>query len=245
MKIIKPLILLFATCSFSILIAQDYERIDATIQLYPERFESVEQLSRFISRDFKTEEEKLRGIYTWLIHNVSYDPDQYRSFNYTFKNYRERNTKEEKNRKRIIQHTLQTGKAVCEGYAMLFERLCELQGIQNYLVRGDVKNNFNDIGREYKRSHMWNVAYIEGKPYLFDPTWGAGRFNKVFIKEPTYYYYKTPPKLFIKNHYPDLIEDSFLEIHYSKQFFSKMPLIINKDMTYDDLLSPKKRNYFT
>ena len=105
---------------FGEVFSQDYERVDATIELYPERFDSPEEFSKFLTRDFSTEEETVRAIYTWLIHNVSYDPEEYKKFNYSFTNYRERNQKEEKTRKKIILRTLQKGVAVCEGYAMVF-----------------------------------------------------------------------------------------------------------------------------
>ena len=218
--------------------AQDYERVDATILLYPESFDSPEQLSKFIGRDFKTEEDKVRGIYSWIIQNIAYEPDEFKQFNYNFKDYRERNEKEEKTREKIIKRTLQKGIAVCEGYAMLFEKLCELQGISNYLVRGDIKTNFNDIGRPFKRSHMWNVAVIDGKPYLFDPTWGAGRYNGKFIKDPSYFYYKTEPELFLKTHYPSMYEDAFVDMILTKEVFSAMPLIILKDLKFNHIERP-------
>ncbi len=220
--------------------AQDFETVDATIQLYPERFNNAEELSSFISRDFISEEDKVRAIYGWIINNVAYDPDEYKQFNYNFKNYRERNLKEEQTREKIIQRTLKKGKAVCEGYSMLFEKLCELQGISSYLVRGDVKNNFSDIGREFKKIHMWNVVYIDEQPFLFDPTWGAGKFTDVFIKEPSYYYYKIRPELLIKTHYPEVVSDAFLTLNYSKQFFSKLPLVIKRDLLLSDVVSPKE-----
>ncbi|WP_147278492.1 transglutaminase domain-containing protein [Marinirhabdus gelatinilytica] len=222
-----------------VLQAQDFSQVDATIKFYPKSFDEVTELSDFIARDFKTDEEKVRAIYGWIIHNVAYDLDEYDVFNYKFKNYRERNAKEEITRIKIIQRTLQKGVAVCEGYAMLFEKLCELQGIQNYLVRGDIKTSFKDIGRSFQKIHMWNVAYINGEPFLFDPTWGAGKYNQRFIKEPSYYWYKTEPKLFIKSHYPDLVEDTFLEINISKQVFARLPLIIKKDLLVTDVLTPK------
>jgi len=217
---------------------QDYQQIDASILMYPESFDSPEQLSKFISRDFVTEEEKVRAIYNWIILNISYDPDEYKQFNYNFKNYRERNEKEKKTREKIIVRTLQKGIAVCEGYAMLFEKLCELQGISNYLVRGDIKTNFNDIGRPFKNSHMWNVAVIDGNPYLFDPTWGAGRYNRKFIKEPSYFYYKAEPELFIKTHYPSILEDAFIDQIISREVFAELPLIISESLRIEDVVFP-------
>lgn len=228
-------ILLFLNCT---LYAQDYSQVDATIELYPDRFESPEKFSQFLTRDFNSEEEKVRAIYTWIIKNVSYDPDEYKKFDFKFKNYRERNLKEEKTREKIIKRTLKTGVAVCEGYALLFEKLCELQGITNYLVRGDTKSTFKDIGRNFDTNHMWNVALIDGQAHLFDPTWGAGRFNGKFIKDPTYFYYKTPPELFFNTHYPDMYEDAFMDQLISKEVFANLPLIIVKDLTIDDVELP-------
>ncbi len=220
--------------------AQDYDRVDAILTMYPETFDSTEKLSKFITRDFASEEDKVRAIYTWIIQNIAYDPEEYKKFDYTFTNYRERNEKDEKLRAKIIERTLQKGIAVCEGYAMLFEKLCELQGIKNYLVRGDIKASFQDIGRPFKRVHMWNVVTIDGKPYLFDPTWGAGKYNGKFIKEPTYFYYKTPPELFIKTHYPDMAEDTFLDTILSREQFSERPLIIEQNLLAADIESPSK-----
>lgn len=218
--------------------AQDVAQIDATIQFYPNQFNDVSKLSQLISRDFTTEEEKVRAIYGWIINNVAYEPSEYEVFNYSFKDYRERNSKEENTRNKTIQRTLQKGIAVCEGYAMLFEKLCELQGIQNYLVRGDIKTSFDDIGREFKRVHMWNVVYIEGRPYLIDATWGAGKYNGGFIKEPSYDWYKTDPAIFVKSHYPDLVEDALLDFQFSRELFSRLPLIIHKSLRIEDVKRP-------
>ena len=236
----KNVVLIFLLCVLTnALQAQSFEQVDATIKFYPKSFDEVTELSNFITRDFTTDEEKVRAIYGWIIHNVRYDPDEYDVFNYKFKNYRERNAKEEVTRKKIIRRTIQKGVAVCEGYSMLFEKLLELQGIQSYLVRGDIKTNFKDIGRPFQKIHMWNVAYLNNQPYLFDPTWGAGKYNQRFIKEPSYYWYKTQPEQFIKTHYPDLVEDAFLDINVSKQTFAKYPLVIQKDMVIDDVVTPR------
>ena len=218
--------------------AQDFERIDATILLYPKTFNAPEDLSRFITRDFVTDEEKVRAMYSWIVQNIAYEPDEYKQFDFKFKNYRERNQKEEKTREKVIRRTLQKGIAVCEGYAMLLEKLCELQGISNYLVRGDTKSNFDDIGRPFAKNHMWNVIFIEGKPFLFDPTWGAGRYNGKFIKEPSYFYYKTPPDLFFKTHYPEMLEDAYIDKIVSREVFSSMPLIISEKLKIEDVESP-------
>ena len=231
-KILNCVLLILLT---SIAFAQDLVRVDATIQLYPERFDSTDGLTAMITRDFISEEDKIRAIYGWIINNVAYDPEEYKKFNYSFKNYRERNAKEEKTRKQIIARTISRGVAVCEGYAMLFEKLCSDQGITNYLVRGDIKSNFNDIGRPFNKSHMWNVAYIDGKPHLFDPTWGAGKYNGKFIKDPSWYFYKADPRHFVKTHFPDVDEDTLLEAMVSREMYRSWPIVIDQELTLEDL----------
>ncbi|GEQ84513.1 hypothetical protein ULMS_00210 [Patiriisocius marinistellae] len=237
-KRVKFLLLFVATAFSWSVYSQNNDQVDATIQLYPTTVDSAEVLSTFITRDFTSEEDKVRAIYTWLINNVAYDPSEYKNFNYSFKNYRERNKKEEKSRKQIIKRTLQTGKAVCEGYAMVFEKLCQLQGIDNYLVRGDTKTSFTDIGRPFANNHMWNVAVINGTSFLFDATWGAGKFIGSFIKEPTYKYYKAAPKKLINTHYPAFFEDAFVETEITKEMFSNRPIIIGGFLEIDDIIEP-------
>jgi hypothetical protein len=213
--------------------------VDASLQLYPSSFREASELSAMIGRDFLHKEEQLRAIYGWIINNIAYDPAEYRRFDYSFKNYRERNKKEEKTRQQIIRYTIREGKAVCEGYAMLFEKLCNDLGIENYLVRGDIKTHFNDIGRPFKRIHMWNIAFLNGKPFLFDTTWGAGKYRDRFIKEPSYFYYKTPPELFVNTHFPAIDGDSLVKEPASREDFQSWPLIIAQGLSIDKVVSPK------
>jgi hypothetical protein len=223
---LRSVALYFFIATAATVCAQDFDRTDATIQLYPETFDEVAQFDRFLSRDFNTDEEKVRAIYSWLINNISYDPDAYKLFNYNFKDYRERNQKEERSRKKIIEHTLRTGKAVCEGYAMTFEKLLTLQGIDNYLIQGDTKTHFKDIDRKFDLSHMWNAIKIDDSWYLFDTTWGAGKYTSKFVKEPSYYYYQIAPSEFIKTHYPEDITDAFVANPPAFETFSQQPIYI-------------------
>jgi hypothetical protein len=47
----KLLVLFFSFLSISAF-AQDYERVDAIISMYPNTFDNPEKLSKFIARDF-------------------------------------------------------------------------------------------------------------------------------------------------------------------------------------------------
>lgn len=217
--------------SSTIVLSQDYTKVDATVSFYPEHFASDQALAAQIKNDFTNPKEQVRAGYSWLIHNVAYEPKEYYTYKFQYRILEERNEKMAETREAIIERTLQQGVAVCEGYALTLERLCELLGIQAYVVRGDTKTQPSDIGRPFDKNHMWMVAIIEEKPMLLDPTWGAGRYNGTFIKSPSYDYYDTPAAQFIKSHYPEVFDDAYVDVNLSKEAFSKQPLVIDKQLT--------------
>lgn len=53
------------------------------------------------------------------------------------------------------------GKAVCEGYAIAFQRLMEAMGIPCYIATGVVKGE----------GHAWNLVQLNGQWYHLDVTW--------------------------------------------------------------------------
>ena len=58
------------------------------------------------------------------------------------------------------------GKAVCEGYAMALDYLCEKAGIYSLLISGESTNSSG-----VTQSHIWNKIQLDGKWYNFDVTW--------------------------------------------------------------------------
>ena len=61
---------------------------------------------------------------------------------------------------------LVNGSASCEGYAKAAKLLLDKAGIENYVITGTAKRE--DGASE---GHMWNVVFIDGKPYNLDLTW--------------------------------------------------------------------------
>lgn len=61
---------------------------------------------------------------------------------------------------------LVSGEAVCEGYAKAAQLLLMRMGVKNYLITGNAvdKQGVSEL-------HMWNVVYVDGKPYHLDVTW--------------------------------------------------------------------------
>jgi hypothetical protein len=111
-------------------------------------------------------------------------------------------------------------------------------GINGYIVRGDTKTRVSDIERAFDKNHMWVVAVVNQKAMLFDPTWGAGRYNETFIKAPSYFYFNTPHEQFLNTHMPEVFDDAYVNFRLSRENFSKRPLLIQKGLAHSDI-APK------
>ena len=71
------------------------------------------------------------------------------------------------------------GKAVCEGYAMALDYLCEKAGIYSLLISGESTNSAGTV-----QSHIWNKIRLDGKWYNFDTTWDdpVSSFGEGYIR---------------------------------------------------------------
>ena len=68
-----------------------------------------------------------------------------------------------------------TGKAVCQGYAVLFYRLCKEAGLSVRIISGTGNGG----------AHAWNIVRIGSKYYNVDCTWdgqGAATYNNFLLK---------------------------------------------------------------
>ena len=95
----------------------------------------TEELADEICTDCKTDEDKIKAIYQWIIHNFDYDYD-YNAFIQYFN----------------VRQTLHTRKGVCYDLSNLFAALCRSQNIPCYVVDG--------VSYESAAQHTWNrVCY--------------------------------------------------------------------------------------
>lgn len=111
------------------------------------------ELADEICADCNTDEEKVKAIYKWMIHNFDYDYEcepfvQY--FN--------------------VRKTLSTRKGICYDFAHLFASLCRSQNIPCYVVDGTPYNPATYC-------HTWNRVYFNGSWRNMDVT-----FDTVQIK---------------------------------------------------------------
>ena len=112
------------------------------------------KLADEICADCDTDEEKVKAIYEWMIHNFEYDYEcepfiQY--FN--------------------VRKTLSKRKGICYDFSHLFAALCRSQNIPCYVVDGDKRNN-----AQYH--HTWNRVYFDGSWWNIDVTFDIVQTKK-------------------------------------------------------------------
>lgn len=94
-----------------------------------------------------TDEQKICKIYTWIVNNISYDYD---------------NLNDDSNFTKYTAYgALHDSKAVCQGFAVLFYRMCMDNGIDCRIVTGTANGG----------PHAWNIVNVNEKYYYLDATW--------------------------------------------------------------------------
>ena len=104
------------------------------------------ELADEICADYETDEEKVKAIHNWMIHNFEYDYEcepivQY--FN--------------------VRKTLNTQKGICYDFSHLFAALCRSQNIPCYVIDGTPYNPAMDC-------HTWNRIYFDDSWWNMDVT---------------------------------------------------------------------------
>lgn len=160
---------------------------------------------------------KARAIFKWITENIAYDYKYYNKYYYKGKEPETYKCKEEENCEakrmaweiRYIDKVLRKKKAVCQGYAMLFRKMCDIAGLKSELITGYVRTEHYQVGTVGKLDHAWNAVWLDSAYYLLDATWAAGGCGKDddgkllnFTKNFNDYYWLTPAANFARNHFP-------------------------------------------
>lgn len=227
--------LIFLHLSYS----QQYSDVDRAVVKYPKHFNSTEDLAEKIQKDFTSEHDKARAIYSWIALNIKYDyvvflnPPRTQGFSYSTEAEKQRKIKQINDK--LIQKTFSSQKAVCEGFTALYQHLAELVGLKSEIIRGDSKIRLADIGRKNTSSnHAWNMVLIDKKWRLIDVTWGQGYYDSSkgrMVNDFNPIYFDTDPDYFFAKHFPD--SGSYLGNKLNKEEFLNGPLIYNKTIEGD------------
>ncbi len=224
--LILPILLLFyqassqrKTASFSSIDARASD-IDAT---------SPDTLSFLLTSPYTTDLEKVRSIFYWITDHISYNTIRFQpqpvSYNddgaeaaydadSVFRTLDER----------VARIVLKRRYSLCDGYARLFKALCDYAGIKSEVLGGYARTNIGS--NQFRCNHKWNAVMIDSNWYLLDATWAAGYLNFVgnsFIKDYNDYYFLTPPKYFVRDHYPDDIKWTLLDNPPTLSEFNRSP----------------------
>ncbi|WP_299160825.1 transglutaminase domain-containing protein [uncultured Tenacibaculum sp.] len=233
----------FLLLTVSSLSAQDFSSVDNTVHSYPKLI-TAEKLATKIASDFTTDENKIRAVFIWLAKNVTYNleelynPKQKR-IAFRYRNEAEKQAKIKAIKDNIVRSTLATRKAVCEGYAQTFSKVCTLLNIENEVIKGYVRNSSYDIGKIMNNTnHAWNAVKINNKWQYIDATWAAGAvMNGKWQRNFNNYYFNIPKEKYFFTHYP---EDSLWQLRIKRmgidEYFNQ-PIYTSSFLKKDYILS--------
>ena len=102
-----------------------------------------------------TEYDKVKVIYDYICHHVTYDRIHRQNPYYVMRSTAYA---------ALVQET-----ATCQGYCVALYRLLRQAGLKTRIVTGSV------TGKNAERLHAWNLVEIGGKYYHLDATWDAGQ----------------------------------------------------------------------
>ena len=145
----------------------------------------------------KTDAGKAETIYNWITKNVKYDTEEGNIIGVLNKDAYS------------CYGAVVRKKAVCQGYASLLYRLCNMAGIPCRIISGQAKGS---AGTE---NHVWNAVMVDGAYYLCDVTWDATLIQDNHKME---YFLKSS----LANHWPE--DDKMSEIHIASRDYDITPI---------------------
>lgn len=166
---------------------KNYKSVDKKMLQVKDAFTSIAELGNYINTSFTNEEKKCRAIYYWIAKSIEYDVKSMYSINLKEKE------------KDIVTKAFTTKKAICMGYALLFDSLCKLTNITCEYITGSTRQDWFPE----PTGHAWNAVKINQTWYLVDATWGSGYVeNRKFVQSISNKYFLADGKTFYPNYHP-------------------------------------------
>jgi transglutaminase/protease-like cytokinesis protein 3 len=174
-------------------IRHDYRNIDQrALGTPPEAEENLTRLVDYLTENVYEDRNKVRAIYRWIADRIAYDihalnnpPDTWPS----------------------PDEVLYRRKAVCTGYAVLFDEMSRIAGLETELIVGHSKGlgTLNAGTTDFTPNHVWNAVKVDGHWTLFDATWGAGYITSggFFIPAFNDFYFMADPVKIVYTHLPE------------------------------------------
>lgn len=239
-------LLFFLFISASIF-AQDFSSIKMKTDSYSGLL-TAEKLANNIKRDFSTDENKVKAIFCWMTKNIRYDleefynPSRNASYGFRYRTQEELEQKLQAIKDTTVTETLSSRKAVCEGYAQTFSKICDLLDIENEVVKGYVRQRASSINNPSAQpNHAWNAVKINKKWIFIDATWAAGHeINGRWLRKFNPYYYNISREHHFKTHLPEKSVWVLRIGRIEKEDFYNQPIYKPTFLTSNiELVSPK------
>lgn len=154
---------------------------------------NIEVLTNYLQKGVQNETELATLLAYWMMDNIAYDVKSYVSGSYPSTDW---------------ETTLRSKKAVCSGYANLYQELCNRVNLPCEVVSGYAKGFGYKKDTKFNRSnHAWNFVEVDGESFLMDITWASGyveykgsqlKFVKFSKPEKLF----ALPEVFIEDHLP-------------------------------------------
>ncbi|MFA9372464.1 MAG: transglutaminase domain-containing protein [Labilibaculum antarcticum] len=210
-------------------------QIDDIVSKYPSKSSSYEELADKVRTDFTTDEDRAKAAFAWIAMNIEYKTkgiEKIQKIRFSYTSEEDLQAQKDQFRRELALKTIKSRKALCEGYATLYQEICGLLNIECVLIPGTAKRFISEIGKSNLPSnHAWNAVKINGKWKLVDVTWAAGSVDYAkmeFHKEYTPAYFDSDPKEFAMKHYPDNQEWLLLDSPFTRAEFTLQPAVFNE-----------------
>lgn len=185
----------------------DFSKIDNYALNLTKNYRNIPALAKALTEPYEKEEEKVRSIFMWIVHNLAYDEielerNRKNKGKYTI-NISRRDTQSEITKKyqdhyyNYATKVLKNKRGICEGQATLFYELCRASGIECEMVNGYADNDTTIVNKYKKRNvcptmHAWNKVQVNGEWVHIDVTWANrniynGRRYESEYYNPEYY----------------------------------------------------------
>lgn len=184
--------------------------ITSFISRSPDRY--IGPLVEYLTKDAEDPFLKVKRLHDWIADNIRYNFEGY------MRGDRGDNS---------WAGVLASRKAVCAGYAALFDEMCRLAGIRCRIVSGFAKGYGYDPLETVRQesNHAWNAVTIQGCDYLVDATWDSGYingFNQNVKSYSTEYLFADPERI-IYSHFPTDPKMQLLECPKTFEEFRSLP----------------------
>jgi len=196
----------------------DFDKIDkyvATIHV-PQNID-IAELTKKLVAPARSDIERVRAIAWWMALNIQYDHNAHRVGVAQLKAGQAPMWVLDANKPAAV---LATRKAVCMGYAKLFEACCTSIGIEAVAVGGNTRYS--------AEGHEWNAVKINGGWQLVDvSSMASGTGNQGDGKgQPVDFYFLPEPSQLIFSHFPGDVRWQLLSRPVSRREFDAVPVVL-------------------